>query len=220
MHQKDLDIKGVFFDLDGVILDSMSAHAQSWQLAFDELGIHIETEVFLKYEGNLNGETLELIPQVDGRLTADDFPGILKRQRKIYLDDFASSVCLYPQAAGILDHLRQSGLKLALVTSSGEKILIPEVKQLITQYFDCAVTRDQVTRSKPHPEPYLKALQATRIEPASALVVENAPAGIQAAKSAGITCLALTTTLPRESLALADMVLADHDELARWFQGI
>ena len=82
--------------------------------------------------------------------------------------------------------------------------------------FDTIVTADDVTRFKPNPDPYLRALEKLRQEPENCLVVENAPAGIEAAKAAGLTCYAVASTLPPPYLQASDRIfpslraLADH----------
>ena len=82
--------------------------------------------------------------------------------------------------------------------------------------FEAIVTADDVRRFKPNPDPYLKALEKLKQEPEGCLVVENAPAGVQSAKAAGLTCYAVASTLPPPYLQASDRIfpslkaLSDH----------
>ncbi|MBE9571056.1 MAG: HAD family phosphatase, partial [Proteobacteria bacterium] len=96
-----------------------------------------------------------------------------------------------------------------------KKVLPPEIKS----YMDHTVTGDQVSRRKPFPDPFLAALSALGQNPEACLVVENAPAGIMAAKAAALHCVALTTTLSEEHLSEADAVLSSHAELSDYLFG-
>ena len=81
--------------------------------------------------------------------------------------------------------------------------------------FHVTVTGDEVRHGKPHPEPYLLALKKLGVRPAEAVVLENAPFGIHAAKKAGLTCIALETSLPKAYLRDADMVFSTYRQLER-----
>jgi len=84
--------------------------------------------------------------------------------------------------------------------------------------FDVVVTGSDVRRGKPHPEPYLRSLSKLCIQPCEAVAIENAPLGIQAAKNAGLRCLALETSLSREHLKDSDAVFRSIKELERRVQ--
>ena len=79
--------------------------------------------------------------------------------------------------------------------------------------FDVIISGDDTEKGKPNPEPYLAAMQKLNILPIESLVIENAPLGIQSAKTAGAYCIAITTTLGREYLKEADEVVKNHREL-------
>jgi beta-phosphoglucomutase-like phosphatase (HAD superfamily) len=81
--------------------------------------------------------------------------------------------------------------------------------------FDCIITSEEAVNSKPHPEPYLKASSGLKIAPKECLVIENAPLGIEAAKSAGMKVVAITSTLAREKLKSADWVVDSLSEIQK-----
>ncbi|MFH1135895.1 MAG: HAD family phosphatase [Pseudomonadota bacterium] len=211
-------LKAVIFDLDGVILDSMSGHAAAWLETFAEAGFAVDEAYIYQNEGMLDLERLSILAG-DGRVfDRDFFDRLLSRQRDIYLGKFSSAVGIYPRAGRLVERLSAAGLALALVTSSSRQVLSPELRAWLDQYFDQVVTGDQVARTKPHPDPYLQALAGLGVDRTEAVVVENAPAGIEAAKAAGLTCLALTTTLPPANLGRADLVVGDHEDLRVWLE--
>jgi beta-phosphoglucomutase len=79
--------------------------------------------------------------------------------------------------------------------------------------FDVTITADDAVRSKPHPDPFLRAAEALHFNPANCLVVENASFGIEAARAAGCRVVAICTTLSREDLSRADWIVENHREL-------
>ena len=214
---KNLTTKAVIFDLDGVLLNSMHAHVAAWESALAEIDLTVDRQILYLNEGNLDWSMLTMTWELQGcELNAASFESIMFRQREIYNDRHRDRVGLYPGAVKLVEHLTETGLPLALVTSSTRQVLKPELVAWLDQYFSLIITGDQVVRNKPHPEPYLKALFGLDLGPEQALVVENAPAGIKAARAAGMTCLALATTLPSSALDLADRVFPDHEALAAW----
>ena len=212
-------MKAILFDLDGVVLDSMPAHTASWRLALAEAGLELDERSLLLHEGNLDFRLLTetLLPPGHG-LTPEGFDRIMARQRSIYLENHADRVAVYPRADSLLTDLSRRGLILALVTSSTREVLLPGLREWLDQRFSLVVTGDMAPRSKPFPDPYLIALSRLGVNADQALVVENAPAGIEAAKAAGLTCVALATTLSPDNLGRADVVLPDHEALAAWLE--
>jgi beta-phosphoglucomutase len=209
-------IEAVVFDLDGVLLESMHAHAAAWRSAFAEVGVEVTARFILENEGALDWE---LIRKTNGweKLTNEaDFIKTCDRQRAIYNQEYAEVVLLYPAAAALVERLKAAGLPLALATSSPRAVLTPVLWDWLSAHFDHVVTGDQVKRSKPDPEPYRTAVEAIGAAPETTAAIENAPAGIASAQGAGLTCLAVATTLSPTFLSQADRVFGDHDELAQW----
>ena len=125
----------------------------------------------------------------------EEFDRLIEEQRRLYLEEYVPGVRLYPDAKNLVENLVGKAA-LALVTSSDRRVIPSFIFDWLEKNFDRIVTRDMVRRGKPHPEPFIKALDMLGLEDAdSAIVVENAPAGITAAKAAGLKCLAVATTL-------------------------
>ena len=210
-------IRALIFDLDGVVLNSMPAHAACWCQAFAEFGLEVAPEVIYRYEGALDDEALDRLGAENGlALTPGQFDRIYQRQRALFEQDHSRRVSFFPEAVRLIRELSDTSLDLALVTSSRREVLNTEVWQGLTAWFSPVVTGDRVVRHKPHPEPYLTALGALGLDRAEAVVIENAPAGIASALAAGLTCLALATTLSEAELAEAHQVFPDHAALRRY----
>jgi len=208
-------IRSVLFDMDGVILDSMPYHVRAWQEALVEQGFSVSAELLYLHEGAIDLNTVAAVFQGNNRLIdADMFHGILMRQMEIFAVRYQSMIKPFPEVLHILKRLREAGMQLALVTSSHAEILNKVLPTEIKGRMDYIVTGDKVKRRKPSPDPFLTALSGLGQGPETCLVVENAPAGITAAKAAALHCVALTTTLPDVYLSDADAVLSSHAELS------
>jgi HAD superfamily hydrolase (TIGR01509 family) len=121
---------------------------------------------------------------------------------------------LFPSVPLVVDRLRQAGCRMGMVTGSSRNSLERVLTEDQAQWFDVIITADDVVRGKPHPEPFLLAARALKIEPEKCIVIENAPFGIEAARSAGCAAAAIfCTTLSKEDLGWANWIVKDHEEL-------
>jgi len=217
MHLNNRNIQAIIFDLDGVVLDSMPYHVEAWRAAFKEFNLKVEPDFILRHEGALDRDLLKRRFACNGQQVEPElFDEIYDRQRKIYSTCYAARVSVFPEAARLLSLLSRTRIRTALVTSSRREVLPPKLWTWLKAFFSPLITGDQVQRSKPHPDPYLKALAELGLQADGALAVENAPAGIASVRAAGLTCVALTTTLPPEELIHADIVLEDHISLSHF----
>jgi len=110
--------------------------------------------------------------------------------------------------------LKKNGHILGLVTGTPSQELKRILPRRVLRIFDGIISGDHVKKGKPHPEPYLKAAKTLGVYPKACLVVENAPYGIESAKRAGMFCIAITTSLPKEYLAKADLVVDKLEEIS------
>ena len=212
--------KAILFDMDGVILDSMGHHADLWLEILAEESMEVSRDFILQYEGALGPDVL-LKVMIEAGLVDEEPPDLnermqdmLTRQARRYIVERASLVRPYPQAGSMLAALDRMSLPCALVTSSRRDVVAGCLPQDLGGRFSALVTAEDVSRHKPHPDPYLSGAAALGLKAEDCLVVENAPAGISAARSAGATCFALTTTLPAERLKEAHSIFANLGELA------
>ncbi|MFN4131453.1 MAG: HAD family hydrolase [Caldimicrobium sp.] len=204
----------IFFDLDGVILDSMKYHAQAWILAFKEFSLTFREEEIYLHEGAIELETAKPLFLSKGiNPTQEFFQKAFKLQKKIFKERFAALVKPYPEVPELLKDLKTQGRKLALVTSSSSEILEEVLPKNLRGYFEVIISGDKIEKRKPHPDPYLKAKEFFKVSEDRCLAIENSPAGILSAKGAKLFCIAITTTLKSEYLSQADLVVKNHLDL-------
>jgi HAD superfamily hydrolase (TIGR01509 family) len=182
---------GVIFDLDGVLIDTAEFHKQSWFDLAEKEGFEITSEFF--YE------------EVD-RLSK------WKEQR--YRDLIEDAQILAAGADTLLADLKQHGFLLAIGSSAPRKNMDFVLERIgVAGYFDALVVGEDVKNGKPAPDTFVKAAEKLFLPPDCCVVVEDAVAGVQAAKSAGMCVIALTTTRPRKDLTQADRIIDSLNQL-------
>ncbi len=203
---------GVIFDLDGVIVDSGPPHRESWQQLAREVHLPMSDEFFKETFGRTNKDMLAALfgrelREVKWRRLGD-------RKEELYREIVRGNVPAMPGAAGLVEALHADGARLA-VGSSGpiENIELCLAKMGIRRHFDIVITGNDVTCGKPDPQVFLLAAQGLDIAPERCVVVEDAVAGVEAAKRASMAAVALTSSHPRESFPHADLVVESLGEL-------
>jgi HAD superfamily hydrolase (TIGR01509 family) len=129
-----------------------------------------------------------------------------------------SQIRLFPGVETILAWIKIERIRTALVTGSAKRSVDHVMEESVLARFDAVITAEDVARGKPDPEPYERALEELGVKAENTIVIENAPMGIRSAKSAGVTCYAIETTLPRRYLAEADEVFSDHVSLFEYLK--
>lgn len=200
------DLKAILFDMDGVLYDSMKWHAKSWKETMDEFDIPSTPEEFYLYEGMVGSHTINhLMKREKGREANDkEVNAIYKRKTELFSEYNDGS--LIPYAYDFVKKVHDEGLTCAVVTGSGQPTLIDKLEHNFPGLFkkERMVTAFDVKHGKPHPEPYLMGLEkAGHLKPNEAIVVENAPRGVEAAVAAGIFTIAINTG------PMPDKILAD-----------
>lgn len=205
-------VAAALFDFDGVIAATPAENVRAWQAAFRPFGVKVDPEEFFMMEGSGADEVSRRFGGPHG-LTDAELAGVFAEKQRIYFK--RGRFRLYPKTLERLRGLRRLGLKLALVSGATRERLERTAPAPLLRLFDACVTAESVKRTKPHPDPFLRAMRMLAVPAAACVVVENAPFGIRAAKAAGAYCLALTTTLPARRLRQADEVFASHAALFR-----
>jgi beta-phosphoglucomutase len=205
--------RAVIFDMDGVIVDSMPYHFLAWYEALRPYGIRVSCFDIYSKEGERWEKTLKNFLK---RKYLNPSDKIIKRifsaRKRIFKNKFKRLT--FRGAEEFLTCLDKNGYMLGLVTGTPQKEVREILPKRIERIFDCIVAGDHVKKGKPHPEPYLEAARILGVQSRECVVVENAPFGIEAAKRAGMYCIALTTSLPREYLKKADMVVESLEEIS------
>ncbi|WP_029906123.1 HAD family phosphatase [Prevotella sp. 10(H)] len=200
------DLKAVLFDMDGVLYDSMKWHAKSWKETMDEFGIPSTPEEFYLYEGMIGNSTINhLMKREKGRdATPEEKETIYKRKTELFTEYNDGS--LIPFAYDFVKKVHDEGFTCVLVTGSGQPTLINKLEHNFPGLFakDKMVTAFDVKHGKPHPEPYFMGLEkGGNLRPNQAVVIENAPRGVEAAVAAGIFTIAVNTG-PMDDKVLQD----------------
>ena len=198
--------KAVLFDMDGVIVDTMPYHFLAWYESLRPLGVRVSCfEVYSREGENWEKSLTDLLAQSGIPARRETVQKIFLARQKVFRKYFKRR--LFDGAEEFLRCLASKGYSLGLVTGTPVDQLRKILPRRIERLFDALVTGDRVRHGKPHPEPYQKAAKLLRLRPCECLVVENAPLGIRSAKAAGMFCVALTTSLPRQYLRGADIVV-------------
>lgn len=207
--------RAIIFDMDGVIIDSMPYHFIAWYEALRPWGIRVSCFEVYAQEGERWETTLRgLLNRANIKPTKKVLSAIFSLRQKIFKRYFKRFI--FQGAYELLVDLKKQGFVLGLVTGSP----LNEVKRILPaklrKLFTALVAGNQVKNGKPHPEPYLRAARLLGLEPGVCLVIENAPFGIISAKQAGMPCIAVSTSLPREYLAAADIVVEQLNQITSY----
>lgn len=185
--------KAVIFDLDGVICHTDMYHYQAWKQIADELGIYFDEEINNRLRGVSRMESFEIIlERYEGTMSLEDKVVYTTRKNEAYKELLKnmSPADLSPEVKETLDGLRAKGLKLAIGSSSKNAGFILE-RLGLDGYFDAVSDGNNITRSKPDPEVFVKAAQLVGEASGDCLVVEDAKAGLEAAIGGGMDCAAV-----------------------------
>jgi sugar-phosphatase len=193
----------VLFDLDGVLVDSRESTERVWLAWASKNGID-EEELRSAMHGVRSAEVVRALrPDLDAAAESDE----IERRQAEDVDGLAA----IPGAVATLRALK--GDRVAVVTSGTRPLALARLAVVGIEPPEVIVFGGDVSRGKPDPEGYLAAARRLGADPAEALVVEDAPPGIEAAKAAGMAAVALPSTHAREELAVADVVLDSLEEL-------
>lgn len=185
--------KAVIFDLDGVICHTDMYHYQAWKQIADELGIYFDEEINNRLRGVSRMESFEIIlERYEGTMSLEDKVVYTTRKNEAYKELLKnmSPADLSPEVKETLDGLRAKGLKLAIGSSSKNAGFILE-RLGLDGYFDAVSDGNNITRSKPDSEVFVKAAQLVGEASGDCLVVEDAKAGLEAAIGGGMDCAAM-----------------------------
>jgi len=188
--------KAVLFDMDGVLYDSMPRHEKAWQESMARYGIHMTALDAYLTEGQRGVDTIwQMVLQQQGRHISEEEA---QKMYNLKSETFHSKgdAPLMPGIMDLMERITQSGLTIGVVTGSAQRPLIARLTSDFGTYLteERIVTAYDVKRGKPLPDPYLMGLQKVgNLKPEEAIVVENAPLGVQAAVAAGIFTIAVNT---------------------------
>lgn len=200
-------VRAVIFDLDGVIVDS---EPYSMQALVDVLRHHgvapTAEELRRSYGRKITEDFMDYFTRYG--VTAD-LESAVARKRARYYELAAGNLKPFPGVRALIHRLRATGHRLALASSGDRDKVAFSLRALgLDGVFEAIVTGDEIVHSKPHPEIYVMAARRLEVDPGDCLAIEDAPNGVQAAKGAGMRCIAVTNSVLREQLEGADLIVA------------
>jgi HAD superfamily hydrolase (TIGR01509 family) len=194
------------WDMDGVIADTRSFHFAVWKEALAKRGIAFTVEDFARLFGTTDDFMIRSVTQ--GELSKEDAITIVQEKKESFQRRATGNIKPYPGAIRLLNVIKAGNFKLGLVSSAPKDSIDLITGELnLDGVFDCIVSGEEVSEAKPSPQAYLLATEKLGVAPEDCLVIEDSPPGIQAAKAAGMKCLAITNTHPRQRLDKADRVI-------------
>ena len=210
-------MKSVIFDLDGVIVSTDDLHYRAWKCMTDREGIPFDREINNLLRGVSRAASLEIILRKSQKAyTEQQKTELMQYKNDIYVGllDGLTNADLLPNVGALLKKLKNAGVKIAIGSSSRNTKKILE-KIGLSNAFNAVADGTEIRHSKPNPEVFLKAAEKLHEKPQDCIVVEDAAAGIQAAKAGNMTAVAIGDARRSE---LADYRVGDMMEVAEIVQ--
>ena len=204
--------KAVIFDMDGVLVDSYEAHFESWRRMAQARGLDpMSQDMFAKTFGRT---TWDIITDRWPRIAKEEIPSLDDQKEATFREILTEHFPEMPGASELLACLHKAGFALAIGSSGPPANVQVILKQLRNaDLFAATVDASQVRLGKPNPDVFLTAAGKLGVKPARCVVVEDAPAGVQAARAAGMSVIARVGTVTRDRLASADLVVDSLREI-------
>lgn len=215
-----LNFEAVIFDLDGLLIDSERVYMRAWIDGAARVGVEIDLAYYLTIVGLPYQDCLDkLVKDFGPGFPKDDF---VAASEEIRLDILADGMALKTGARELLDYLDERGIARGLASSSRREYVEEHLRDLeIDGYFSAVVSRSDVERGKPYPDPYLAAAAALDTAPEACLALEDSRHGIHAAAAAGMPVIMVPDLLPADA-ELRETCLAiavDLHEVRGMFEG-
>ena len=206
----------VLFDMDGVLVDSEPIINAAAIRALAEFGIHARPEDFEPFVGAGEDRYVGGVAELHGQTYV---PEMKRRTYDWYLKLLPGMGKAFPGARDLVELLHRRGIRCAVASSADRIKVVANLTQVLRvplDRFAALVTGEDVPRRKPHPDIFLEAARRLDVPPQDCCVIEDAVNGVEAAKAAGMRCVAVTTSFPAEALttAGADVVKAAIREIA------
>jgi beta-phosphoglucomutase len=205
------------WDVDGTLVDTAELHFQAWSELIPRLGRPLTRSDFAATFGRRNPEIFRYL--FDDRFSDQEMAKLAEQKEELYRSAASKGVTLLPGARQLLEGLRSAGFRQAIGSSAPRKNL--ELILTLTGtalFFDAIVSMEDTNRGKPDPEVYLVAASRLQMQPRYSVVFEDAPTGIQAAKEAGMKCIAVRFIGHHSESTLrsagADLIVKSLDEVS------
>ncbi|WP_248723319.1 HAD family phosphatase [Seonamhaeicola sp. ML3] len=208
-------LKAVIFDMDGVIIDSEPMHHKAYHDMFDEVGIEVSSELYESFTGQ---STINICKRLVEHFNLEASPETLVAlKRKHYKQFFETNfdLTLIEGVLELIQDYHRNGLTLVL----GSSAAMTSINQIfdrfdLNQYFKAKLSGADLKESKPHPEIFIKAAEASGFKPEECMVIEDSTNGIKAANNAGIYCVGFDSFHSKnQDYTKANKVITDFKEI-------
>jgi beta-phosphoglucomutase family hydrolase len=216
------NLKAVIWDMDGVIVDTAQEHFVSWQQAFRKRGVVFSDADFKHHFGQRNDTIIR--GMMGTGVTQADINAIAEDKEVFFRQNIVKDMRPFPGVIHLLKTLQENVIPSSIASSAPlENVCLILSHLKIASYFQAIVYGNEVSEGKPSPQVFLMAAKKLGARPENCIVVEDAVAGVMAAKSAGMFCLAVTNTHPADRLSQADLIVdslekVTLDELNQLFE--
>ena len=202
-------LNAVLWDMDGVIVDTFDGHFRSWKQTFEELGHPFSLEDFRRTFGMNNRLILSTL--LGYEMDEETFQRVSDHKEELFRQGLKETVKALPGVLDWLERFSHLGLRQAVASSAPQENIEATLDGLdIRRYFQ-AEAAGATLKGKPDPAVFLMAARLLEVNPENCLVIEDSVAGVEAARRAGMKCVALLTTNPAEKLETADVIVRDMD---------
>ncbi len=211
--------KALIFDLDGVIVDTAKFHFMAWKTLADELGLFFDETVNERLKGVSRMRSFEIILEVNGaekRFSEEEKEALIKKKNDLYVS-FVKTLTpsdMLPGIAEFIDRAKAAGLKCAVASVSKNAPMVLDALGAADK-FDYVADAAKVTKSKPAPDIFLVCAGALGVSPSDCIGIEDAQAGVEAIKAAGMYSVGINVTVTscEPDLALRSTSELDFDKI-------
>jgi len=183
-------IKGIIFDLDGVLIDSEPNYFEADRRVMAEYGVVLTEEMHKEFTGIGNKQMAKFVKEK--YKLKDPIEVILRKKDKMYMDLALHNTRVFPQMREFLRLLKEKNLPMAVATGSSRWILDEVMESTkIKSFFNVTISSEEVRDPKPAPDVFIEAAKKINVQAHEALVIEDSQYGVEAALKAGMQCIAI-----------------------------
>jgi beta-phosphoglucomutase family hydrolase len=198
-------LEAVLWDMDGVIADTADYHYNAWRNVLAERRVTLSKVDFMKLFGQRHDTIIKFA--LGDKVSPEEISSITERKQALYRRNVAQNIIPLTGAVALIKSLNQHGIKMAIASSAVRANIDVILQGMdIEKYFQAIVSGNEVAEGKPSPLIFQLAAKKLGVKPGNCVVIEDAIAGVAAAKRAGMKCVAVTNSHPGKSLKNADLI--------------